>query len=141
MGTRRRTWGTFSVFYSLSFFLSFFLLFVVVIPQIANLKIGVAGFSRPGFLLCLVLLGSFEYNVWFSFTSSRREEPVHKIGVLHKKQGESVGNELGKREGTGLLNLDNPNWEHVVGLGGPVPVFSLSLSFFLFFLLSCRRFL
>ena len=29
----------------LSFFLSFFLLFVVGIPQIANLKIGVAGFS------------------------------------------------------------------------------------------------
>ena len=43
---------------------------------------------------------------------------------------DTVGNELGKCEGTRLLDLDNPNWEHVVGLGGRFPVFrSLCLSF------------
>ena len=41
----------------------------------------------------------------------------------------TVGNELGKCEGTRLLDLDNPNWEHVGGLGGPFPVFR-SFSFF-----------
>ena len=59
------------------------------------------------------------------------EEAQELKAILNTYSG-TVGNELGRREGTGLLDLDNPNWEHAVGLGGPFPVF-LSLSFFSFF--------
>ena len=55
-------------------------------------------------------------------------------GLVIEKLGESVGNELGKCEGTRLLDLDNPNREHFIGLGGSFPVFrSPCLSFFSFF--------
>ena len=40
----------------------------------------------------------------------------------------AISNELGKCEGTRQLDLDNPNWEHVVGLEGSFPVFLSFLS-------------
>ena len=52
----------------------------------------------------------------------------------------TVGNESGKCEEMILLDLDNPVWEHVSGLGGLFLSFAPPPSFFLFFLLFRRRF-
>ena len=47
-------------------FLSFLSSLLSSFSPIANLWIGVAELSRPGFLFALVYFGFFEYNVWLS---------------------------------------------------------------------------